>query len=81
MTDEQIAAMTIEERLDLIDRIEDILPIDHLPEWQIKLLEARLAEAEANPGIGRPWREVLDRGAAMARRGAGRHDGAPVLHE
>lgn len=64
LTNEQIEAMTVDERLLLIDRIECVLQSeeepDSLPEWQIKLLEARLAEAQANPGVGRPWREVLD---------------------
>jgi hypothetical protein len=64
LTDEQLAALTVEERLALIDRIEQTLPPDEipnpLPDWHLKLIEERRAEAESNPGVGRPWREVLD---------------------
>lgn len=63
LTDEQIAALTVDERIALIYRIEQTLPDEipnPLPEWHLKLIEERRAEAEANPGVGRPWREVLD---------------------
>ena len=32
-----------------------------VPEWHIMELQKRLARAEANPGQGKPWREVLAR--------------------
>lgn len=32
---------------------------DEVPEWHKEVLAKRLAEAEANPGSGVPWREAL----------------------
>ncbi len=64
-----IDKLTVAERLELIDQIWDTIPADAadaegegvaLPDWQVRLLEGRLAAAEANPGAGRPYREVLD---------------------
>jgi putative addiction module component (TIGR02574 family) len=66
MTLEQfgIDRLSSEDRLALIDMIWDSLPEDAAftpPEWHLKLLEERLAEADANPGEGKPWKEVLAR--------------------
>jgi hypothetical protein len=38
---------------------EEVNPAD-LPPWHLAELEKRRSEANANPGIGKPWREVLD---------------------
>lgn len=58
-----IERLSVQERLDLIEQIWDSLPStvlpDEIPEWHIELLAKRLAEAEANPGAGVPWREAL----------------------
>jgi putative addiction module component (TIGR02574 family) len=58
-----IAQRSVRERLDLIERIWDSLPDtvapDEAPEWHLAELARRRAEAAAQPGIGRPWREVL----------------------
>ncbi|MBX9679060.1 MAG: addiction module protein [Gemmataceae bacterium] len=60
-----IDRLTPKQRLDLIDEIWENLPDDEkigdLPEWHIKLLEERLADAEANPGEGTPYEEALAR--------------------
>ena len=55
--------LSVRERLDLIEQIWDSLPRtvapDEVPEWHKEVLAKRLAEAEANPGGGVPWREAL----------------------
>jgi len=58
-----ITEMSVSERLALIDKIWDSLPevvapVD-VPAWHLEELAKRRATAEANPGVGRPWREVL----------------------
>jgi putative addiction module component (TIGR02574 family) len=52
--------LSVEEKLDLIALLWDSLPEDQLPmpEWQLKLLEERLAEFEADPDEGQSWEEV-----------------------
>lgn len=59
-----IDRLTVRERLDLIEQIWDTLPPsvepDEVPDWHLAELARRRAAAEANPGTGRPWREVLD---------------------
>jgi putative addiction module component (TIGR02574 family) len=64
-----IDRMTPLERLDLIERIWDSLPPGltppEVPPWHLPVLAERLAEAEANPGAGLPWREAL---ASIRRR-------------
>ena len=59
----KLLKLSVAERLDLIDRLSESLPdaVDpsEVPEWHIEILKQRLAEAEANPGAGKPWREVL----------------------
>jgi putative addiction module component (TIGR02574 family) len=59
-----IEQLTVEQRLELIDLIWDSLPeqVDpaHVPSWHLAELEHRRAQAEANPSVGREWREVLD---------------------
>lgn len=58
-----IDQLSVRERLDLIEQIWDSLPEavapDEVPEWHKEVLAKRLAEAEANPGAGVPWREAL----------------------
>jgi len=65
-----IDRLSVSERLDLIEQIWDSLPEavgpDEVPEWHKEVLTNRLAEAEANPGAGVPWREAL--AAIRARR-------------
>ena len=60
-----IDQLSIGERLELIDRIWESLPeptsTDDVPAWHLAEIERRHAEALANPGQGKPWREVLDR--------------------
>jgi putative addiction module component (TIGR02574 family) len=54
---------SVSDRLDLIEQIWDSLPdtlsAEEVPPWHLAELSRRLADAEANPGAGRPWREVL----------------------
>lgn len=58
-----IDRLSVRERLNLIEQIWDSLPEavdpDDVPGWHKKVLAERLAEAEANPGGGVPWREAL----------------------
>jgi putative addiction module component (TIGR02574 family) len=58
-----IDRLTVRERLELMDRIWDSLPESvepqEAPEWHLVELARRRAEAEARPGDGRPWRDVL----------------------
>jgi len=56
--------MTVADRLALIEVIWDSLPQEveaqDVPAWHWAELEKRLAAAEAQPSVGRPWRDVLD---------------------
>lgn len=52
------------ERIELMNLIWDSLPDDvpfDPPEWHIRELERRVAEADANPEAGEPWEKVLER--------------------
>jgi putative addiction module component (TIGR02574 family) len=59
-----IDRLSVDNRLDLIDQIWNSLPEQitpsEVPAWHIPILEQRLAEAEANPAAGIPFREALD---------------------
>lgn len=59
-----IDRLSARERLDLIEQIWDSLPEqvspDEVPEWHLVELARRRALAETAPGVGRPWRDVLD---------------------
>jgi putative addiction module component (TIGR02574 family) len=61
-----IDRLSVREKLDLIDQIWNSLPEsvepDEVPAWHLEELAHRRAEAEANPGLGRPWREILGDG-------------------
>jgi len=56
--------MSVQERLDLIEQIWDSLPeqlaANEIPDWHLVELKKRYEKAKANPGQGKPWREVLD---------------------
>ncbi|MCE9568051.1 MAG: addiction module protein [Planctomycetes bacterium] len=60
-----IDQLTVAERLELIEQIWDSLPEQvepsDIPEWHRVELAHRRADAEAKPGVGKPWREVLDK--------------------
>ena len=60
-----IDRLSVGERLELIEKIWDSLPddvaADEVPSWHLPELAKRRARAEAEPGAGKPWREVLDR--------------------
>jgi putative addiction module component (TIGR02574 family) len=59
-----INRLSVSERLELIEQIWDSLPenVDpaEVPEWHLAEIAKRRQEADAQPGVGRPWREVLD---------------------
>ena len=59
-----IDRLSVRERLDLIETIWDSLPEsmtpDEVPEAHRAELARRYDDAIANPGQGKPWREVLD---------------------
>ena len=61
-----INRLSVRERLELIEQIWDTLPETvepgDVPEWHLAALARRRAEADARPGEGRPWREVLGEG-------------------
>jgi putative addiction module component (TIGR02574 family) len=58
-----IDKLSVRERLDLIEQIWDSLPEqvnpEEVPAWHLAELARR--RAEASPGVGKPWREVLAR--------------------
>ncbi len=58
-----IDRLSVGERLDLIEQIWNSLPEqvapEEVPEWHLAELARRRALAEAQPGVGKPWREVL----------------------
>jgi putative addiction module component (TIGR02574 family) len=58
-----IDRLSVSDRLDLIEQIWDSLPeevtTEEVPEWHLAELARRRAEAELQPGVGKPWREVL----------------------
>jgi putative addiction module component (TIGR02574 family) len=60
-----IDQLSVADKLELIERIWDSLPasptLEEVPEWHLAELQKRLARADANPGEGKPWREVLAR--------------------
>jgi putative addiction module component (TIGR02574 family) len=60
-----IDRLSVRERLELIEQIWDSLPEvmnpDEVPPWHLAELAKRRAEAEASPGVGKPWREALSR--------------------
>jgi putative addiction module component (TIGR02574 family) len=55
---------SVAERLELIEQLWDSLPdgVDaaEVPGWHLTELARRREAARSNPGVGRPWREVLD---------------------
>jgi putative addiction module component (TIGR02574 family) len=55
--------LSVQERLDLIETLWDSLPDQverqEIPAWHLVELAKRRAEAIANPGAGKPWRDVL----------------------
>ena len=58
-----IHQLSVGERLELIEQIwnslpEQVAPQD-VPDWHLAELAKRRAQAEAHPGQGKPWREVL----------------------
>ena len=55
--------LSVRDRLDLIEQIWNSLPEQVAPEevpgWHLADLAERRARAAAQPGLGKPWREVL----------------------
>ena len=64
-----IDKLSVRERLHLVDEILDSLPeqvnLEVVPAWHLVELAKRRVEADAKPGEGKPWREVL---AKLAER-------------
>ena len=59
-----IDRLTVEQKLDLIGRLWDSIPEADLPpltEVQMRELDRRIDDADANPHLGRPWEEVKAR--------------------
>jgi putative addiction module component (TIGR02574 family) len=63
-----IDQMSVADRLDLIEQIWDSLPEEmaaaDVPAWHFDELARRRADADARPGVGKPWREVVPDGRA-----------------
>jgi putative addiction module component (TIGR02574 family) len=60
-----IDRLSVRDRLDLIEQIWDSLP-EHvepqdIPEWHVAELATRRCCAADYPGVGKPWRDVLER--------------------
>lgn len=65
VTAEDIRSLSVDERLDLIDRIWNSLA-EHpnrvpVTDWQRQDLDRRLAEHQQNPSTGSSWEEVRSR--------------------
>jgi putative addiction module component (TIGR02574 family) len=58
-----LESMTVKERLELIEAIWNSLPealeSHEIQDWHLTELTKRRADANAQPGLGKPWREVL----------------------
>jgi putative addiction module component (TIGR02574 family) len=58
-----IHQLSVRDRLELIEQIWDSLPdqvaAEEVPEWHLAEIARRRANAEAQPGLGKPWRQVL----------------------
>jgi putative addiction module component (TIGR02574 family) len=58
-----IHQLSVLERLTLIEQIWETLPeqVDpqEVPDWHLAELAVRRANADAQPGQGRPWRDAL----------------------
>ena len=56
--------LSVQERLELIETLWDSLPdqldASTIPDWHVAELARRRADANADPGVGRPYRDVLD---------------------
>jgi putative addiction module component (TIGR02574 family) len=61
----EIRKLSIAERIQIVEDIWDSIAADTdalpLTEDQRSELDRRIADAEANPGVGRPWNEVRAR--------------------
>jgi hypothetical protein len=59
-----IDQLSVREQLALVEEILDNLPeqVDpaDVPPWHLPELARRRVEAAAHPGVGRPWRDVLE---------------------
>ena len=59
-----IDQLSVGERLELIEQIWDSLPEriapQDVPDGHLAELAHRRAVAESQPGLGKPWRDVLD---------------------
>ena len=63
LTPEDIRALSVEERLQLIEELWDSLDgadVEALPvpDWHRQVVNERLSAHERDPGAGRPWDEV-----------------------
>ena len=60
-----IDRLSVRDRLDLIEQIWDSLPDQvepqDVPDWHVAELAKRRTRAAESPGVGTPWREVLER--------------------
>lgn len=61
----EILKLSVAERIQLVEDIWDSIATDTVPlpltDEQRAELDQRLADAEANPGVGNPWEDVKAR--------------------
>jgi putative addiction module component (TIGR02574 family) len=59
-----IHQLSVGDRLELIEQIWNSLPEQvspqEVPEWHLAELAKRRAQADVQPGVGKPWREALN---------------------
>jgi len=61
LTSDEIRALSVEERLQLIEELWDSLADAEalpVPDWHRQVVSERLAAYERDPDAGRPWDEV-----------------------
>ena len=61
LTTLDIDSLIVEQKLDLIGQLWDSIPDEAMPPLtaaQLRELDRRIAKADANPHLGRPWKEV-----------------------
>jgi len=60
-----IDRLSVRDRLDLLEQIWDSLPEQveplDIPDWHVAELATRRRRAAESPGVGKPWRQVLER--------------------
>ena len=62
VTSEELAKLSRDEKLRLLEQLWESLRAEQdlpVPEWELRLIEQRLADFRRDGSKGRPWKEVL----------------------